>query len=305
MRKISLALIGAGVVAAGIAFASPAFADNGPHIQGTASLSADGCAGCHRAHTAKAENLLKTSNTALCTTCHAAGVGALTDVMAGQYYPDFVNGNQMMGLRGGGFQTAAIDTTNAVQATQTIPELAIPVAVTSTHSIDGTAQTAWGSGTTGAGNKVNLNCTSCHDPHGNGNYRILRPVANGGTGAAVNIADAPVKKYMTANYWKAEDVESPAFISNIASWCTQCHTRYDSSDAETNTGDPIFTFRHMSNSKTAGGPNCIQCHVAHGSNAAMNGPESSHAVLPDGTTSASSRLLRLNNRGVCVMCHDK
>lgn len=290
-----------------VAFASSASADNGPHMMGSGTLTTDGCAGCHRTHTAQAEGLLKVNQAALCTTCHAAGVGALTDVQAGMYFPDFTNGSQMLGLRGGGFVTAAIDTKGAVRSTKTIPTLNAGLPVTSTHSVDGSAQNAWGLGTTGTGTSVSLNCTSCHDPHGNGNYRILRPLATGGIGPEVNVPDATVKVYTSQNYWKAEDPNSTGFISNIASWCTQCHTRYDSSDAETNTGDPVFTFRHMSNSKTVGGPNCIQCHVAHGSNAAMTGPESSHVPLPGGgaAPAGDSRLLRLDNRGTCVMCHDK
>jgi len=307
IRLRTLGIIVAGAAAFFLFSASPAQADNGPHMKGSGSLTTDGCAGCHRAHTAKTSSLLKTSEAALCTTCHSAGTGALTDVLQGMYFPDFTNGSQMLPLRGGGFVTSAIDTKGAVRPTKTIPNLAAPIAVTSTHSYDGTSQTAWGSGTTGVGNSVSLNCTSCHDPHGNGNYRILRPIATGGTGAAVNIADATVKTYTTTNFWNAQDSSSSSFIANISSWCTQCHARYLSSDAGTNTGDAIYTFRHMSNDNTPGGPNCIQCHVAHGSNAAMTGAESSHVPLPGGGTAPAgdSRLLRLDNRGTCVMCHNK
>ena len=306
MRKLSLALVGAGIVAAGIVFATPALADNGPHIANSGNLQSDSCAGCHRAHTAKSQGLLKTNSTQLCTSCHSAGLGALTDVMAGQYYPDFVNGNQMLGLRGGGFTTAALNTTAATKSpTKLIPALTTaPTATTSAHSIDGTAQTAWGGGTTGLGTQVSLTCTSCHDPHGNGNYRILRPLATGGTGANVNIADATTKTYFTTNYWSVKDNSSTSFINNISSWCAQCHTRYQSNSAETNTGDPTYTFRHETTQTGDGEPNCIQCHVAHGSNATMTG-ESAKVPNPGGTVSGSSRLLRLNNRGTCVMCHNK
>jgi predicted CXXCH cytochrome family protein len=307
IRTRTLGIIAAGAAAFFLFGAPPAFADNGPHIQGSGTLTTDGCAGCHRAHTAKATGLLKTSEALLCTTCHSAGLGALTDVMAGMYFPDFSNGSQMLGLRGGGFVTAALDTKGAVKATKTIPTLNAGLPVTSAHSYDGSAQTAWGSGTTGVGSQVNLSCTSCHDPHGNGNYRILRPIATGGVGPAVNVADAAVKTYSTQNYWAAQDSSSTSFIASIGSWCTQCHSRYLSSDAETNTGDAIYTYRHMSNDNTPGGPNCIQCHVAHGSNAAMTGTESSHVPLPGGAAAPAgdSRLLRLDNRGTCVMCHNK
>jgi predicted CXXCH cytochrome family protein len=49
-----------------------------------------------------------------------------------------------------------------------------PLAVTSTHMGEGTV---WGNGPQGQGNPgasgVELTCTGCHNPHGNGQYRIL------------------------------------------------------------------------------------------------------------------------------------
>lgn len=58
--------------------ATGARADGGPHQatinSGTAGLSGD-CAGCHRAHTAEAADLLKAALPGLCLTCHD-GTGA-------------------------------------------------------------------------------------------------------------------------------------------------------------------------------------------------------------------------------------
>lgn len=55
--------------------ALPALADGGPHVAGANSglmtLISDSCAGCHRAHTAQGEYLIKTSTVeALCQTSH-------------------------------------------------------------------------------------------------------------------------------------------------------------------------------------------------------------------------------------------
>src|SRR3990172_2215405 len=72
--------------------AVPALADGGPHVlttnNGSLGLNADGCAGCHRAHTAQGPMLLTAEDaTALCKTCHGASVtGATTDVMTGVQY---------------------------------------------------------------------------------------------------------------------------------------------------------------------------------------------------------------------------
>jgi cytochrome c553 len=52
------------------------------------------------------------------------------------------------------------------------------MATTSNHPVKGAKVTAWGdrAPNSGAGDAVTLECGSCHDPHGNGNYRILRPI---------------------------------------------------------------------------------------------------------------------------------
>ena len=193
-RVIGL-LVGAGAFVVGgvILAAGPAMADNGPHVSnaGTTAIgsSVDGCAGCHRLHAGKgATNLLvNASEEALCATCHEAGAGATTDVFNGVGY-NAVGGSTNGALRGGGFNYALIGTGSATRSdivtsgrldktANMIPVGASQVS-TSAHAVGGTA-TMWGSGAINAsansGSTVALECTSCHDPHGNGNYRILRP----------------------------------------------------------------------------------------------------------------------------------
>src|SRR3990172_7522836 len=68
--------------------ALPALADGGPHVadtnSGVSTLTAEGCASCHRAHTAQASYLLVSEVPDLCINCHgSAGVGATTDVANG------------------------------------------------------------------------------------------------------------------------------------------------------------------------------------------------------------------------------
>jgi len=258
-------------------------------------------------------------------------------------------------LRGGGFEKAAIssgaasksmgalDTTTGRIATtlQTIPVLGgvgtvAPVATTSRHQINGTpadAGTAWGNGINGPGlgKSLTLECGSCHDPHGNGNYRILRPVpVDSGVlpAAGIKIPDATTKTYTTPNYWLTGDATVPTnlttggtaltngaypagvtdgYIQNVAAWCTTCHTRYlaGTGSYKTASGDPTFMYRHRSNANyKAGAANCITCHVAHGSNASMAG--TSGVTLPGGAIAPAgdSRLLRVDSRGTCVMCHN-
>ena len=81
MRRLALLVAGGALWL--LAAAVPVLADGGPHIStinnGSGGLTADTCAGCHRAHTAQGAMLLKEEGTALCTSCHgSAGTGATT-----------------------------------------------------------------------------------------------------------------------------------------------------------------------------------------------------------------------------------
>lgn len=305
---------------------SYAFADNGPHVMGAGSV-ADGCAGCHRTHTAKSSRLQVQAN--LCYTCHGAtGTGASTDVVSGVGYSDLSRSGTPGALRGGGFSYALIDSAGATgqaatgsNVAGTVPVLSAGAATTSTHSADSTPQMVWGNGAidaTGAnvGTSTTMRCTSCHNPHGAGTYRALKPTPSSsliGTSTPVSITDTATKTYTTTNYWQTEDVNAPSFVANVSAWCSTCHTRYMTTatvpatqPGRTPSGDGTYAYRHKSDGTTQGTPNCIQCHVAHGSNAAV-GTFSSMVKNPDGTDAAAndSRLLRIDNRGTCQMCHNR
>jgi predicted CXXCH cytochrome family protein len=392
MKRLLFLLVGSAVI---VAFGgAPAFADNGPHVQhvwtaGTTytvdnTVGTDRCAGCHRAHTAQGTYLLKQEQPGLCFTCHGSGAtGASTDVVDGAGYtsdgqtPDATRapGGTVGALRGGGFQFALLNSaapqkevyltsTGSLRSkNQHIYALTAGGPTTSAHTVNGTDVTAWGNGAVSAtaayGSTVQLECTSCHDPHGNGNYRILKGIPDqSGTTTAVNIPDATGKVYVTNDYWETGDSNTPAvsvtttnattgvtttteydsFTYNIAAWCTTCHTRYlaPSGSYKTDSGDAVYKYRHRSDAlkrlpndgtyadlptgstlvKGGGGANCITCHVSHGSNATM-GDVSKTVPNPDGTDAyvntnngsgatpvlGSSRLLRVDNRGMCLMCH--
>jgi predicted CXXCH cytochrome family protein len=292
-----------------------ASADNGPH-GGFNTPTTDSCAGCHRAHTAVEENLLMTSSTDLCESCHGTTAsGADTNVWDGVYTGlDPVTENPAEGaidhgLKGGGFINALMNTSFSSSA--------ISGATTSAHAFDGNPAISWGSGSTGtgAGQPISLDCASCHNPHGNSGsdgtatYRILRPVPNGaGAGGGVTLADPATKNYTvddaSGNYWGQS---YSGIEDSMSQWCAQCHDRYLASAGSEvmDSGDPIFTFRHRSDGDDD--VNCIDCHVAHGGTATMD-TNSGSVPWPDGTTNvngnARSSLLRLDNRGICVQCHE-
>jgi hypothetical protein len=128
--------------------------------------------------------LLKQQQVDLCFSCHD-GTASSLNVKNGKYGADG-------GLRGGGFFNAIMDTNgDAVLAPVSGP-------TTSTHSVDGSAQTIWGGGLPSSGlgtADVELSCANCHNPHTQqsgtvaatdvsgtlvGTYRMLRPRPEGG-----------------------------------------------------------------------------------------------------------------------------
>jgi predicted CXXCH cytochrome family protein len=376
--------------------ATPAFADGGPHVlannNGTSGLAGD-CAACHRAHTAQAADLLKEELPGLCVSCHN-GTGATTDVVDGiQYVPD-TDGTPTTGvlgaLRGGGFTYALIDSGSAARIYSDFPIVnrghvgVLAVAdrqpTTSKHEGEGTV---WGNGAIDSGpgpatgSAIVLDCARCHNPHGNGFYRILNPEPGedfvapfevsrpGGVevteATPVTLAAGQVRNYtvlpgnltsdvVTAGYtatqgdywrryvpdWRTSNVRDPmqtgwtgsspttaaqnggtppsAFTGLMTAWCLQCHTRYAGlpdllsglPPALAPTDDDLFKYRH--DTVNLG---CEQCHVSHGSNAVME-PGTASADMPwpawppaaPGTGNADSRLLKIDNRGTCQMCHD-
>ncbi len=289
---------------------SPALADNDLHDKDNFQTDADSCAGCHRAHTARASSLLTIGPTQdlFCFSCHD-GTGAETDVLNGEL-DGGTYGSSGSGLRGGGFLYATMD----VDVNGNITSRP----VTSTHTADGVSSgTIWGSGPINAtpdyGTTVELACGDCHNPHGNGNYRILRGNPDGmedeANTTAVDVADetsTPTYDIAynsgngTAQHYR--DVTYAPY--NMDEWCSQCHTRYGAGAGQghIHSGDAVFSYRH--NTQLSGG--CLRCHVAHGTTATM-GSYSGSVNLPDPLAIAGgaydSRLLSARNRKVCTQCH--
>jgi doubled CXXCH domain len=339
MRKTAL-LIG---VLAGVAVAllvvlgsngGTALADGGPHVSSVGDATPDKCAGCHRIHTGQNEFLLKEAGTIqdFCYSCHgAAGAGSSLAVENGTYYGthDRSAPDSSVGLRAGGFEQARINTTDATNSDNNPGAVTIGVGpledVNSAHAIDETtAGTMWGNGAidSGPGPSFTLECTSCHDPHGNGNYRILRSVPSGSGGGGYTIPDTYPKTYTTSNYFvmnfgalpaKYAGTTPPAagqsILVDTSRWCAQCHTRYlatrhgatPAESSREDSGDDIFTYRHTSSGVSISIPTpppsgpqatpsvsyvnraCITCHTAHGSNSSMPGTLSSTVPWPGGS----------------------
>ncbi len=309
LRKLVVALLLLASLPGGVVWA-----DNGPH-QGQYSNTTDECARCHRAHRGQMPKLLITqsgmivgvtqaSQQGLCFTCHGSTAsGADTNVEDGVYLSRDSGGQHgtvNAGLRGGGFVKALMDPDMDGKITSAV--------VTSKHNV-GEIGTIWGNGAIDSNpnpGKANvlLECGSCHNPHGFRQadyYRILRPIPNDSDATAgVEVPDETTKNY-TISY-KSDGYRDVGYLTQVISyWCAQCHTRYLTSTTK-DSGDAIFKYRH----KTADNDRkCLVCHVAHGTSATMD-TYSGSVEWPDGAAgggSTDSRLLYVNNRGVCYQCH--
>jgi cytochrome c553 len=128
-----------------------------------------------------------------------------------------------------------------------------------------------------------------------GNYVVISdhnstPALNGYTCA---VATVPTTTTLTCS---GLDITAGGAGGSLVPTTTAMGASY----ANARPGDDIYKFQHRTRDNRA----CTTCHVAHGSNALMSGTFSSTTNYPDGSISASSRLLKVENRGTCQLCHD-
>jgi predicted CXXCH cytochrome family protein len=289
MKPIRVALVLAVALAA--LGASAAFADGGPHggyinpvtvgnsTFSSSTINTDACAGCHRVHESPAaDRLLKTpTEFELCTSCHN-GTGSVLDVLDGKKLSATVSSRPGGAATGGDLLAGGFDFQRG-QAT------------TSKHPLGATA--AWGAGTappgslapfdTTSGTAASLDCTSCHNPHGSRNYRILNEQVGGIPGSPKNVsvlAFAPnTPTGTTAGFTK--DEFGPGITSGTPS--TKYTVAYYASNGLTDTGgffgpDTQANIATRNAAVTPGDSKatgaallCGACHTAYPSPNAMDG----------------------------------
>lgn len=312
MKKVLLITVLA--LALVFAFSATAMASYGPH--GGYSSDTDACAGCHRAHTSfssatwtdyqgnagRSALLVGNANTMtdFCYACHGdAAQGASTNVASGMF-DGSVTGTSTVGgsvlypsgstmnapLQGGGFKTYT--PYGSTEAT----------AVTSIHTMEATNAPLWGYGNAMAEMNGTFTCTSCHDPHGSSNYRLLRDELNnvdlrnnvlsneaglGGAGFAGfkkgEDGAAQMNTYRpnytvgaaSAEGYMITPIRAGSSAKSLSTWCAGCHTAYaQRNDEFSSTPGSTGTYSYAGFTGGAEGMDSPQNYHRHPVNAPMS-----------------------------------
>lgn len=198
------------------------------------------CAQCHSTHLGKAANLLRESTRKdLCFTCHD-GRGSKYDSKNGLYFSSA--GTIVDSLAGGFNESGGFTSTHMIEANNVAPG--------------------------GTSDQIMLVCTTCHNPHGTGNFRNLATVINGVTLGNHSITtpnsidgiyvadklDSSTNTYepdiRESSYTKAEVV---SYGGGFDKFCSSCHQDYLYYHYEgTNMEDPT-KYRHPVGTLLTGG----------------------------------------------------
>ncbi len=186
------------------------------------------CNGCHTMHNSEDGALVDATNpngnayllryasaSDVCLSCHATGLGAVwgTDPLA----PPTERG-------GGNFVFLMEDNLNDAHAGASNP---IPGEAAG-HSVNAPSM---GSGTDGTLSMApggtfpaaNLECSSCHDPHGNANFRLLYGVGGIQAGTFTFTNAAPDAEGLSLFGAGESQTNHTAYKGGMSAWCGNCH----------------------------------------------------------------------------------
>ena len=145
-----------------------------------------------------------------------------------------------------------------------------------------------------------LACTSCHDPHGNSNFRFLLDVGQD-AGTSFTFRDAaPRAEGISVEGGEMEDKGlHSAYLAGMSRWCGNCHGRYHER------GESAFQHpvdRPMGNAE-------IQRYNSYEGDGSLSGGSVATAYLPevpfeDASSTVTSRQgPSASSRIMCLSCH--
>lgn len=303
LSQSKMGVILSGLMLVFAAWAHPAWAF---HESGAAS-----CSRCHTTHNSQdgttanpdspsgSGHLLRYSTaTDVCLSCHATTNGAVMGA-------DPLNPPPELG--GGNFVFLLEDNINdRIEGN--------PPPIGGNHAGHNVASVAWGVPVDpdysvapgGAFPSADLTCTSCHDPHGNVNFRMLRGIGKTNLAGFRFVNPAPEAIGISLLFGQESQSNHTAYKSGWTAWCANCHGFYheqsirgfdhpvdrlleqDFADAynryngpndvtggdfataylaEVPLEDPAMTTSTVSGATTNSRLSCMTCHRAHATSA--------------------------------------
>ena len=143
-----------------------------------------------------------------------------------------------------------------------------------------------------------LGCTSCHDPHGNANFRMLYGAGPVQLGSYVFTAPAPLAEGLSIYHGTERATRHTAYRSGMSEWCGNCHGDFH---------DAAGTLKHVTGVEL--GAEVSARYNAYAGTANPTGGQSSTAYLPQvpfedpSATLASTAGPGPGSRIMCLSCH--
>lgn len=261
------------------------------------------CNGCHTMHNSQDGALVDPANpngnayllkfasaSDVCLSCHATGLGAVwgADPLA----PPPLKG-------AGNFVFLSEDNLNDGHAGASNP---IPGDAAG-HNVnapsmgsgpDGTLSQAPG----GTFPAASLECSSCHDPHGNQNFRLLYGVAQVQDGLYGFTNPAPDAEGLSVHFGSETQTSHTAYKSGMSAWCGNCHGDFHNNNTK---------LIHPSG-KTLGGSIANAYNLYNGSSDLTGGAQATAYLAevpfedPANTTSSTAGP-SASSQVSCITCH--
>jgi hypothetical protein len=268
------------------------------------------CNGCHTMHNSQDGALVDPDSPSgndyllndatpsdVCLGCHATGLGAVfaTDVMTPA--PEKGSGNFIFLLEDNlNDAHAGGDTANWIGGDAAGHNVVAPG-----HGLyaDMTLTAAPG----GTFSRDNLGCSSCHDPHGNQNFRLLYGAGDVQAGIYSFTNAAPEAEGLSIFFGGESNSSHTAYHDGMSDWCANCHGDFH------NTSYPTV-LKHPSGA--AIGPVIAAAYNAYNGTSNQGGGTQATAYLaqvpfedPDDVTYTTSSTMgpTSSSKVMCLTCH--
>ncbi|MBD3298928.1 MAG: hypothetical protein GF341_09755 [candidate division Zixibacteria bacterium] len=296
MRKVLLLTAALCLVLAGSAWSF--------HDEGVAH-----CNGCHTMHNSQDNAPVDADNAAgndyllvdetasdVCLGCHATGLGAVfaTDPLTpaplkgGGNFIFLLEDNLNDGHAGG--DPANWIPGDAAGHNLNAPGYGLSADLTNTQAPGGAFNSSW------------LGCSSCHDPHGNTNFRMLYGAGDVQDGLATFTNAAPEASGLSIFFGSESPSSHTAYASGMSEWCANCHGDFH------NTTYPSV-LKHPTG--VAIGPAIASAYNAYNGTSNIGGGDPALAYLPEvpfedadtSYTTSSTQGPTSSSKVMCLTCH--